>query len=93
MKKQITILTLLLLMLTSVMVAQTVYVTKTGKKFHSESCVHLSKSSIPISLEDAKAKGFGACKSCNPEAILKTAAKDTLQIVKKEEKNEKVAPR
>jgi len=38
------------------MVAQTVYVTKTGKKYHYENCVHLSKSSISISLEDEKAK-------------------------------------
>lgn len=34
--------------------AQTVYITKTGEKYHEKSCHHLSKFSISISLEDAK---------------------------------------
>jgi len=44
----------------------TVYVTKTGKKYHRESCRSLSKSKIPISLKDAKAKGYTPCKVCKP---------------------------
>ena len=44
----------------------TVYVTKTGTKYHRESCRHLSKSKIQISLKDAKAKGYTACKVCKP---------------------------
>ena len=93
MKKQFVFLTLLLTMLTSGLVAQTVYVTKTGKKYHDKNCVHLSKSSIAISLEDAVAKGFIACKNCMPESTTKTTTKDTVKTVNKEMKNEEAAPR
>src|ERR1035437_10999911 len=34
----------------------TVYVTKTGTKYHRESCRYLSKSKIPMSLKDAPKK-------------------------------------
>lgn len=44
--------------------SQTVYVTKTGKKYHQDGCSSLSKSKIPISLEDAKAKGYEPCSKC-----------------------------
>jgi hypothetical protein len=45
---------------------QTVYVTRTGKKYHRDGCRYLSLSKIPISLKDAKAKGYTACKVCHP---------------------------
>lgn len=44
--------------------SETVYITQTGKKYHRAGCRHLQKSQIPISLDDAKAKGYTACKSC-----------------------------
>jgi micrococcal nuclease len=44
-----------------------VYVTKTGKKYHRSGCSFLSKSSIPIQLEDAKAKGYTSCSKCCKE--------------------------
>lgn len=44
----------------------TVYVTKTGKKYHRNGCRYLSKSQIPMSLSDAKAAGYGPCSVCNP---------------------------
>lgn len=44
----------------------TVYITKTGKKYHTEGCTSLSKSKIAISLEDAKQEGYTACSKCNP---------------------------
>lgn len=43
----------------------TVYVTKTGKKYHLEICSSLRRSKIPISLADAK-QGYGPCSRCNP---------------------------
>lgn len=46
--------------------AVTVYITKTGTKYHSEGCSYLSKSKISISLQDAKRKGLGPCSKCNP---------------------------
>jgi competence protein ComEC len=45
---------------------QTVYVTRTGKKYHRDGCRYLAASRIAISLQDAKAKGFAACKVCHP---------------------------
>ncbi|HHY47492.1 MAG TPA: copper amine oxidase N-terminal domain-containing protein [Firmicutes bacterium] len=44
----------------------TVYITKSGSKYHRLGCRFLSKSCIPISLEDAKARGYAPCSVCNP---------------------------
>jgi competence protein ComEC len=46
--------------------ALTVYVTRTGKKYHRDGCRYLAASKTPISLKDAKAKGYTACKVCRP---------------------------
>ena len=43
-----------------------VYITKTGSKYHRESCDSLSNSKIEVSLEDALAKDLEPCKKCNP---------------------------
>ncbi len=43
-----------------------VYVTNIGEKYHTGSCRYLAKSRIPISLADAKAQGYDACKVCRP---------------------------
>ncbi len=45
---------------------QTVYVTKSGTKYHLSSCSHLSKSKIEKTLSDAKAAGYTPCKTCKP---------------------------
>jgi hypothetical protein len=42
-----------------------VYVTRTGEKYHRESCRHLAKSKIPMSLTDAKQR-YAPCKVCRP---------------------------
>jgi biopolymer transport protein ExbD len=44
----------------------TVYVTKTGKKYHSDGCRYLSNSKIAMTLKDAKAKGYTPCSVCRP---------------------------
>ncbi len=43
----------------------TVYVTRTGKKYHRAGCRYLSRSMIPISLDDAQA-GYDPCSVCDP---------------------------
>lgn len=43
-----------------------VYITKSGTKYHRQNCVHLSKSKIPISLEQALQQGLEPCKECSP---------------------------
>lgn len=45
---------------------ETVYVTKSGTKYHLGSCSHLSKSKIEKTLSEAKAAGYAPCKSCKP---------------------------
>jgi hypothetical protein len=45
---------------------QTVYITKTGKKYHRDGCRYLSKSKVPVSLKDAKANGYTPCSVCKP---------------------------
>ncbi|MGE5571660.1 MAG: stalk domain-containing protein [Bacteroidota bacterium] len=46
----------------------TIYITKTGSKYHRLGCRYLSKSSIPISLEDAKPRGYAPCSVSGPPA-------------------------
>lgn len=50
----------------NVVSGQTVYITKSGTKYHRSGCTYLKSSSIPISLEDAKNIGYGACSVCKP---------------------------
>jgi len=40
--------------------------TQSGKKYHCDGCRYLASSKIPISLKDAKARGYTACKVCRP---------------------------
>jgi len=42
-------------------------ITRTGKKYHRDGYRYLSASKIAISLKDAKAKGYTACKVCHPQ--------------------------
>lgn len=44
----------------------TVYITKTGKKYHTGSCSYLSKSKISTRLSDAIACGYTPCSRCKP---------------------------
>lgn len=57
--------------------ATTVYITRTGKKYHLESCgvfpgnpnpdkLFQAKSKLAVSLKDAKARGLKPCASCRP---------------------------
>lgn len=43
-----------------------VHITKTGEKYHRAGCSSLSRSDIPVTLDDAKARGYEPCKKCNP---------------------------
>jgi hypothetical protein len=44
----------------------TVYITRTGKKYHRAGCRYLAKSMISVSLKEAKQRGFGPCSVCGP---------------------------
>lgn len=43
---------------------RTVYVTRTGKKYHGPNCQYLSRSKIPFSLKEARKQGYTACSRC-----------------------------
>ncbi|MGD2087161.1 MAG: hypothetical protein PVH61_13340 [Candidatus Aminicenantes bacterium] len=43
-----------------------VYITKTGKSYHSKNCSYLKKSKIKIKLSEAKRRGFKPCSRCKP---------------------------
>ena len=45
---------------------QTVYVTRTGKKYHAAGCPYLRSSGRPMDLKEALASGYTACSRCNP---------------------------
>jgi endonuclease YncB( thermonuclease family) len=47
---------------------ETVYATRTGSKYHRGSCSYLSKSKIPLALEDAAAR-YGPCSKCSPPLL------------------------
>lgn len=44
----------------------TVHITENGTKYHREGCRYLEKSDIPVSLEEAEARGLKPCGVCNP---------------------------
>ena len=55
------------LLLASTGYSQYVYKTKTGEKYHKETCHYLKYSKAKITLEDAiKKYGLEACKVCKP---------------------------
>jgi hypothetical protein len=45
---------------------QTVYVTKTGKRYHKSGCRFLSNSKIQMTREEAEKKSYTPCKTCKP---------------------------
>jgi hypothetical protein len=47
--------------------SQTVFVTKSGKKYHTEECRY-SATAYPVSLSDAIKRGYAPCKVCKPES-------------------------
>lgn len=44
---------------------ETVYVTRTGSKYHRSGCQYLRRSRIPVSLNEAK-QSYGPCSVCRP---------------------------
>jgi hypothetical protein len=47
-------------------VERTVYITRTGAKYHRGDCRYLSQSKIPIKISVAIANGYEPCKVCRP---------------------------
>jgi methylphosphotriester-DNA--protein-cysteine methyltransferase len=47
----------------------TVYITRTGEKYHTERCASVRNSKIAVSLGDAVSKGYEPCKRCKPPVL------------------------
>lgn len=65
--KRLLFLILFLIFPLSAIFSQTVYVTKSGKKYHTQDCRYSARAN-PISLSDAISKGYAPCKVCKPES-------------------------
>lgn len=48
---------------------QTVYVTRTGKKYHVAGCRYLSRSQFSMKLNDAANAGYTPCSVCKPPML------------------------
>ena len=64
--KYLFILTLVCIFCTN-LYSQTVYVTKSGKKYHKENCSSLRSSSTAIDLKDAIRRQYTPCSRCKPQ--------------------------
>lgn len=49
----------------------TVYITKTGKKYHTATCSYLGESKTGIKLSEAVERGYTPCSRCNPPVLEK----------------------
>ena len=45
---------------------ETVYITRTGKRYHRDGCRHLSQNKIKTTVKEAQANGYTPCKVCRP---------------------------
>lgn len=53
---------------------QTVYITRTGNKYHNSTCQYLKHSRIGVRLSVAKEQGYTACSACHSSGIKNPAA-------------------
>ena len=62
------LISILLILVTGILIADdfTVYITKTGTKYHLSSCSSISNTKISISLDNALSQGYEPCKRCKP---------------------------
>ena len=75
---RITLLILFFLVTSHIGYSQTVYVTKTGEKYHDDGCRYLSRSKISTTLQDAKANGYTGCSVCKPSSTVKPSTQKVM---------------
>ena len=61
--------------------SDTVCITRTGAKYHKETCRYLKYSSYKVSLKEATTRGYTACSVCKPGALRNHAGAATPQPV------------
>lgn len=70
---RIKLLVFFLVLTSQIAFSQTVYVTRTGEKYHNDACRYLSKSKIETTLQDAKENGYTACSVCKPSSTVRSS--------------------
>lgn len=73
MKKALFVLVALFVFCMGSAVAQKVYVTKSGNKYHTKDCTH-AKGGEAILLKDAQTKKYTACGTCKADAAVYVTA-------------------
>jgi hypothetical protein len=58
---------------------QTVYITRTGNKYHTSTCQYLKYSRIGVRLSVAKEQGYTACSACHTSGVKNPVAPVTPQ--------------
>lgn len=58
----------------------TVYITKTGSKYHSSGCRHLSRSRYSTTLQNAVSSGLGPCGTCHPPVLSGSTSNSTPSV-------------
>lgn len=81
-KKNLTLAGLLILVSSTYLRSQTVYVNSPGVKYHNENCAQLGRNRSAIALTEAELKGYRFCNSCS---LIK---KEDLKERKKRKENE-----
>lgn len=74
-QKIVFIFSVFILCLTTKLKAQTVYITESGKKYHSKNCDVAKTGKKGIELAEAKKQGYEACKVCKVSSEQKVADK------------------
>ena len=83
MKKQLLLFCFLLV--TSLTYAQTVYVTKTGKKYHEATCRYVSATASSLTVKEANSRDYTPCSVCKPATITsETTTANSLYIPSKQ---------
>lgn len=68
MKIKLFLITLLFSITLNNVMAQTVYVTESGKKYHAKNCNIVKTGKTGMELSEAKKKGYAPCASCKADA-------------------------
>ncbi|WP_435412699.1 hypothetical protein [Psychroserpens mesophilus] len=70
-------------------IAQTVYTTKTGEKYHKSSCKYLKYSKKEVTIKKAMELGYSACSVCKPtKENTKASSEVTTNAISSKEKSE-----
>jgi hypothetical protein len=73
--------------------AQTVYITKTGAKYHRNDCHYLKYSKFSISLSEAKKRSYTPCSICKPgTTVPKKITEPEIDSVQQETKIIRLTP-